>query len=77
MDVGQQYRASATGAGTITALTCPATPAAQTIKGAAGRLLGLYLVNTNATIRETLANNHSRIPTRWTDVKGEYRVSTD
>jgi hypothetical protein len=51
MDVGQQYRANATGAGTITALTCPATPAAQTIKGTAGRLLGLYLVNTNATIR--------------------------
>jgi hypothetical protein len=28
-DVGQQYRANATGAGTVTALTCPATPAAQ------------------------------------------------
>jgi hypothetical protein len=51
MDVGQQYRANATGAGTVTALTCPATPAVQTIKGTAGRLLGLYLVNTNATIR--------------------------
>ena len=50
-DVGQQYRANATGAGTITNLNCPATPAAQTIKGTAGRLLGLYLVNTNATIR--------------------------
>lgn len=50
-DVGQQYRASNTGAGTVTALTCPATPAVQTIKGTAGRLLGLYLVNTNATIR--------------------------
>ncbi len=50
-DVGVQYRASNTGAGTVTALTCPATPAVQTIKGSAGRLLGLYLVNTNATIR--------------------------
>ena len=50
-DVGQQYRANATGAGTVTNLNCPATPAVQTIKGSAGRLLGLYLVNTNATIR--------------------------
>jgi hypothetical protein len=50
-DVGQQYRANATGAGTVTNLNCPATPAGQTIKGSAGRLLGLYLVNTNATIR--------------------------
>lgn len=50
-DVGIQYRASATGAGTVTNINCPATPAVQTIKGSAGRLMGLYLVNTNATIR--------------------------
>ncbi len=50
-DVGIQYRANATGAGTVTSINCPATPAVQTIKGSAGRLLGLYLVNTNATIR--------------------------
>jgi hypothetical protein len=50
-DVGVQYRGNATGAGTIININCPATPAAQTIKGTAGRLLGLYLVNTNATIR--------------------------
>jgi hypothetical protein len=50
-DVGVQYRANATGAGTVTSINCPATPAVQTIKGSAGRLLGLYLVNTNATIR--------------------------
>jgi hypothetical protein len=50
-DVGIQYRATATGAGTITNLNCPATPAVQTIKGSAGRLMGMYLVNTNATIR--------------------------
>lgn len=50
-DVGIQYRANATGAGTVTNINCPATPAVQTIKGSAGRLLGLYLVNTNATIR--------------------------
>lgn len=50
-DVGQQYRANATGAGTLVNLNCPATPAVQTIKGSAGRLIGIYLVNTNATIR--------------------------
>jgi hypothetical protein len=50
-DFAMQYRASATGAGTPTNINCPATPAVQTIKGSAGRLLGLYLVNTNATIR--------------------------
>lgn len=50
-DVGIQYRGNATGAGIITNINCPATPAVQTIKGSAGRLLGFYLVNTNATIR--------------------------
>ena len=50
-DVGQQYRANATGAGTPVNLNCPATPAVQTIKGSAGRLIGIYLVNTNAAMR--------------------------
>ncbi len=50
-DHGIQYRASATGAGTVVSINCPATPAVQTIKGSAGRLLAIYLVNTNATIR--------------------------
>jgi hypothetical protein len=50
-DVGMQYRATATGAGSVANLNCPATPAVQSIKGTAGRLMGLYLVNTNATIR--------------------------
>lgn len=50
-DVGVQYRASTAGAGTFTNLNCPATPAVQTIKASAGRLIGIYLVNTNATIR--------------------------
>ena len=50
-DVGIQYRASATGAGTPTIINSPATPAVQTIKGTAGRLLGVVLNNTNATAR--------------------------
>lgn len=50
-DVGVQYRASATGAGTPTNINSPATPAVQTIKGTAGRLLGLTLLNTNAATR--------------------------
>ena len=50
-DVGGQYRANATGAGTITNVNCPATPVGQTIKGSAGRLIAFCLVNTNATTR--------------------------
>lgn len=50
-DVGVQYRANATGAGTPTNINSPTTPAVQTIKGTAGRLLGFTLVNTNAAAR--------------------------
>jgi hypothetical protein len=50
-DIGIQYRGSSTGAGTVTNLNCPATPAAQNVKATAGRLIGFYLVNTNTTIR--------------------------
>jgi hypothetical protein len=50
-DVGVQYRASATGAGTATNIASPATPASQAIKATAGRLLGICLNNSNATTR--------------------------
>jgi hypothetical protein len=50
-DVGVQYRATATGAGTPTVINSPATPAVQTIKATAGRLIGFTLVNTNAAAR--------------------------
>lgn len=50
-DVGIQYRANATGAGTPTILNSPATPATQSIKGTAGRLLGIYATNSNASVR--------------------------
>ncbi|MFN7611647.1 MAG: hypothetical protein ACK5QX_12065, partial [bacterium] len=50
-DVGFQYRTNATGAGTPTILNSPATPAIQTVKGSAGRLIGFLLVNSNAATR--------------------------
>jgi hypothetical protein len=50
-DVGVQYRANATGAAAPTNLNSPATPAVQTIKGSAGRLLGLIATNTGAATR--------------------------
>lgn len=50
-DVGVQYRANATGAATPTIINSPATPAVQTIKGSAGRLLGFVLCNTNVAAR--------------------------
>jgi hypothetical protein len=50
-DVGFQYRTNATGAGTPTVLNSPASPAVQTVKGTAGRLIGFLLVNSNAATR--------------------------
>lgn len=50
-DVGVQYRANATGAATPTIINSPATPAVQSIKGTAGRLIGFTLLNTNAATR--------------------------
>jgi hypothetical protein len=50
-DVGIQYRGSATGAASSVSVLSPATPAAATIKGSAGRLLGCYLQNSAAALR--------------------------
>jgi hypothetical protein len=50
-DFGHQYRASATGAGTLTNVNCPATPVAQQLKGTAGRLIGIVITNTSASDR--------------------------
>jgi hypothetical protein len=50
-DVGTQYRANATGAGSLANILCPATPAAQAVKAGAGRLVALSLTNTNAAAR--------------------------
>lgn len=50
-DVGLQARANATGAGTPVAINCPATPAAQSLKASAGRLLMMKLRNSSASTR--------------------------
>ena len=50
-DVGLQVRANATGAPTPTTLNSPATPALQTIKATAGRVMSLNVSNTAATPR--------------------------
>lgn len=50
-DVGVQYRGNATGAASITNVNSPATPAVQTIKAGAGRILSITLTNTNAAAR--------------------------
>jgi len=50
-DVGIQYRTTATGAATPTIINSPTTPAVQTIKGSAGRLIGLVLLNTDVSTR--------------------------
>lgn len=50
-DVGQQYRANASGAATLTNVLCPATPAAQQLKSGAGRLLSIVVTNNNAAAR--------------------------
>lgn len=50
-DVGQQYRASATGGASFVAVMSPATPAATVCKASAGRLLGFQLQNSSAAIR--------------------------
>lgn len=47
-DVGLQYRGTVTGAGTAVPINSPATPASQSIKGSAGKLLGYRLTNTGA-----------------------------
>jgi hypothetical protein len=50
-DFGVQYRANATGAASVANILSPATPAVQTIKAAAGRLLSITATNTNAAAR--------------------------
>ncbi len=60
-DMGIQYRANATGAGTISNVLCPATPAGQVIKGSAGRLICFRVLNTNAAMRWLKVFNNTSI----------------
>lgn len=50
-DVGVQYRNSITGAAVLTNISCPATPAAQQVKGSAGRLVSVVATNSAASTR--------------------------
>lgn len=56
-DVGVQYRANNTGAASNVSVMSPATPAAATIKGSAGRLLGCFLQNSAASLRSVKVFN--------------------
>jgi hypothetical protein len=50
-DVGVQYRASATGAGTPVAVMSPTNPTVTTIKASAGRIIGWQLQNSATALR--------------------------
>lgn len=50
-DVGMQYRTNATGGASVVSVISPATPAAATVKGSAGRLIGWQLQNSSAGVR--------------------------
>jgi len=50
-DVGVQYRANATGAALFAIINSPATPATQSIKGSAGRIIAVYALNNSASVR--------------------------
>jgi hypothetical protein len=50
-DVGQQYRAAATGGAAIVSVLSPATPAATAVKATAGKLIGFNLQNSAASLR--------------------------
>jgi hypothetical protein len=50
-DTGLQYRATSTGAASVVSVLSPATPAIATVKGSAGKLIGLVLQNSSAALR--------------------------
>lgn len=50
-DVGLQYRASNAGAASVSAVSSAATPTAVTVKGSAGRVIGMELHNNSASLR--------------------------
>lgn len=62
-DVGQQYRANATGAASGAHLIAAGTTNATIVKGSAGRVLGWALANTNAAWRYVKLHNIATLPT--------------
>jgi hypothetical protein len=67
-DVGQQYRANATGAASGAHLVSAATTNATIVKGSAGRVLGWALANTNAAFRYVKLHNQTTTPTAGSGV---------
>lgn len=69
-DVGQQYRANATGAATRAHIVSAATTNPTVIKASAGRLVGGRLSNTTASWRYIKLHNQATSPTAGTGVIG-------
>jgi hypothetical protein len=62
-DVGQQYRANATGAASGAHIVSAASTNATVVKAGAGRVLGWCLANTNASFRYVKLHNQTAAPT--------------
>jgi hypothetical protein len=67
-DVGQQYRANATGAASGAHIVSAATTNATIVKGSAGRVLGWSLSNNSAAWRYVKLHNQTTAPTAGTAV---------
>jgi hypothetical protein len=67
-DVGQQYRANATGAASGTHIVSAATTNATVVKASAGRVLGWHLANTTASWRYAKLHNQTTTPTAGSGV---------
>lgn len=67
-DVGQQYRANATGAASGAHIVSAATTNATVVKASAGRVLGWNLINTTASIQYVKLHNQATTPTAGTGV---------
>lgn len=67
-DVGQQYRANATGAASGAHIVSGASTNATVVKAGAGRVLGWSLANTNAAWRYVKLHNQTTTPTAGSGV---------
>jgi hypothetical protein len=67
-DVGQQYRANATGAASGAHIVSAASTNATIVKNTPGRVLGWCLANTNAAYRYVKLHNQTTTPTAGTGV---------
>ncbi len=68
MDVGQQYRANATGAASGAHIVSAASTNATIVKASAGRVLGWNLANTTAAWKYVKLHNQTTSPTAGTGV---------